>query len=224
MCCNAERRWRFVSFESSGCYLQGKRIINPLDIVSYFSQIISFFVSRRSHKSHRWRFASPALVGLAECFQPDGKRECNDAFFVRLPFPYGRRTRFVRSAWKSNICESVVYWNINYKDSVCYSFIMRSPCLYELGKRIITKRKEQTGTTGWQQLPHHARQWKSYAVSAIRPLFINMVIRIGGRWQVEWGRSLFCRGGFIKPPQVSVGIWNPLHIYGAQTLILVNGG
>ena len=76
----------------------GKTHYKSIRYCYLFSQIISFFVSRRSHKSHRWRFASPALVGLAECFQPDGKRECNDAFFVRLPFPYGRRTRFVRSA------------------------------------------------------------------------------------------------------------------------------
>ena len=77
-------------------YRQGKRIINPLDIVTFFSQIISFL--SHADLTNLTDGASPALVGLAECFQPDGKRECNDAFFVRLPFPYGRRTRFVRSA------------------------------------------------------------------------------------------------------------------------------
>ena len=53
MCCNAERRWRFVLFESSGCYLQGKRIINPLDIVTYFSQIISFLTHAAPADLHR---------------------------------------------------------------------------------------------------------------------------------------------------------------------------
>ena len=100
--------------------LSGKTHYKSIRYCYLFLSDNQFFVSRRSHKSHRWRFASPALVGLAECFQPDGKRECNDAFFVR----------FLRSAWKSNICESVVYWNINYKDSVCYSFIMRFPSSY----------------------------------------------------------------------------------------------
>ena len=31
------------------------------------------------------RIATLAAVGFAECLQPAGKRECNDAFFVRLP-------------------------------------------------------------------------------------------------------------------------------------------
>ena len=30
------------------------------------------------------RIATLAAVGFAECLQPDGKRECNDAFFVRF--------------------------------------------------------------------------------------------------------------------------------------------
>ena len=49
-------------------------------------------------QSHRQRVASPALVGLAECLRPDGKRECNDEFFVRLPLapcfsPTGQRPK-----------------------------------------------------------------------------------------------------------------------------------
>ena len=31
------------------------------------------------------RIATLPAVGFAECLQPAGKRECNDAFFVRLP-------------------------------------------------------------------------------------------------------------------------------------------
>ena len=32
-------------------------------------------VSHRSHESHKLRVASPALVGSAECLQPDGEHE-----------------------------------------------------------------------------------------------------------------------------------------------------
>ena len=39
------------------------------------SFIAGFLVSHRSHESHRWRVASPALVGFAECSQPDGTYE-----------------------------------------------------------------------------------------------------------------------------------------------------
>ena len=50
----------------------------------FFSR--KYLISHRSHKSHRGCIAQGSqLVGFAECFQPDGKRECNDAFFVRLP-------------------------------------------------------------------------------------------------------------------------------------------
>ena len=40
---------------------------------SFLSSLI--LVSHRSHESHRWRVASPALVGFAECTHPGGKHE-----------------------------------------------------------------------------------------------------------------------------------------------------
>ena len=44
-------------------------------ILFFYHHEISQLSSRESRKSRRRRVASPALVGFAECFQPDGTRK-----------------------------------------------------------------------------------------------------------------------------------------------------
>ena len=54
---------------------QGRHTRNIHEDSIFYHHEISQLSSRESRKSRRRRVASPALVGFAECFQPDGTRK-----------------------------------------------------------------------------------------------------------------------------------------------------